>query len=142
MKGLKTGLTLLILLLSQICSGFSKIDTLPRNVVLNPTEAIGTIKDLIRYDGCKEIVKVMEGQILDLKKMNDQKDTIIKFHENNAIDFRGIISNDKVIMTAKDQKYDDLNRRYKRSVRWGRFKVVLLPVFAAAGAYVGYKLLK
>lgn len=100
---------------------------------------MGVLKDLIRFDGCKEIVKVMEGQIIDLRKMNDQKDTIIKLHEANAINFRGIIANSETIIKNKDQSYADLNKKYRRSVRAGRFKVVLIVAAVAGGAYLVLK---
>ncbi len=71
--------------------------------------------------------------------MNSQKDTIISLHENNARNYQGIIANHQVISKAKDQKYDDLNKKYKGSVRVGRFKVVVIVGLVAYGIYQSIK---
>lgn len=134
MKELKRMFIIMILLAAKVCSA-SSMDTLPQ-VILPIEKARIVAIDLTKYAGCVEIVKVMQGQIMDLRMMNSQKDTIISKHERNARDYQGIIANDKIISVAQDQKYNDLNRKYKRSVRVGRFQIVLLVAAVAGGAYL------
>lgn len=109
-------------------------------MTLNLSQSVKISKQLITYDGLKEIVKIQESQMTDLRMILAQKDTIIRSYERTVMNFEGIRAKDQVILQAEQQKYKDLNKKYIRAVRWGRFKVVLLPVVGAAGLYAGYKL--
>ncbi len=143
MKGFRMIFIITIQLLLLSISAFSMNDTIPTpKVVLTQGQALGTIKDLISYDGLKEIQKIMESQMADLRLMLKQKDTIIASHEQTNRKNEAIISKHVQIETNLEADLKTVNRKYRNAVRWGRFKLVLLPVFAVGGAYVGYKLLK
>lgn len=144
MKGFGLIFIIMTQLLSKNTSASSISDTipLPNKVILSQAQALGTIKDLISYDGLKEIQKIQESQMADLREILKQKDVIISSYEATNQRNQQIISNKDAIITIKDSQYKDLEKKYRISVRWGRFKVVLIPVAVAGGAYLGYKFLK
>lgn len=140
MKGFKMIFIISTLLLLTSFSASSQIDTARNKVILTQQQSVKAVKDLVTYDGLKEIVKIMESQMVDLREILKQKDAIISSHERTHLKNEQIIANDQAIYKAQEQQYNDLNKKYKRSVRAGRFKVVLLPVAIAGGIYLGYKL--
>jgi hypothetical protein len=130
----KLSIGILILPLFLICkSGLTQEQ--PKAVILNQSQAVKVIKDLITYDGLKEIVKIQEAQMKDLRTILAQKDTIISSYQRTTTNNESIISSNRVIFEAQEQKYKDLNKKYVRSVRWGRFKVVLLVGAIGYGLY-------
>lgn len=113
-----------------------RIDTM---VNLRVPVAMKAAIDLVRYDEMRlrdslqykiidkleEIIKRKDEQI------TEQKETIVRLTTMNTLQTG--------IQKEVDLRYKDLERKYKKEVRAGRFKIVLL-TGALAGA--GYLLLK
>lgn len=126
----------MILLVSTKFNAFSQIDTAKNRVILTQQQSVKTIKDLVTYDGLKEVVKIMESQMADLREILKQKDAIITSYQNTNLKNEQIIANHQAIYKAQEQQYKDLEKKYKRSVRAGRFKIVLMAGMAVGAGYL------
>lgn len=60
-------------------SSFSQIDTTRISLQSNIARLVA--KDLIRYDGCSQELKLTQEKVIKLKQREAQKDTIIKLYE-------------------------------------------------------------
>ena len=70
-------LILLISFLTLSLNSFSQTDT---TKVTLPTKVVRlAAKDLIKYDGCKEELKLTQDKVIKLQEREVQKDTIINF---------------------------------------------------------------
>lgn len=111
-------MTLTILgLMSLNC--FSQTDTSKikptdtTKVVLTPEVAKQVVKDLIRYDGCKEELKLTQNKVIKLEEREVQKDTIISLLKDKD-------KNNQFIISQKDQQikqYDDMTKDLQKELK-------------------------
>jgi glucose-6-phosphate-specific signal transduction histidine kinase len=129
--------TLLLLSLSS----FSQTDTNDTaRVRLKVPTAMKAAIDLVRYDELR--VRDSLHQVF----INNQEE-IIKRQAEEIADQKGQINRLTMINTSQagiiqqsDLRYKDLERKYKKEVRAGRFKVVMSVATLAAGAYIGSRI--
>jgi len=82
-------------------------------VVLSPEVAKQVVKDLIRYDGCKEELKLTQEKVIKLEERESQKDTIISLLKEKD-------KNNQIIITQKDQQiklYDDMSKDLQKELK-------------------------
>jgi hypothetical protein len=82
-------------------------------VVLTPEVAKQVVKDLIRYDGCKEELKLTQDKVIKLEEREVQKDTIISLLKDKD-------KNNQFIISQKDQQiklYDDMSKDLQKELK-------------------------
>jgi hypothetical protein len=108
-------------------SSFSQADT---TKVLLPTKIARQVaKDLIRYDGCKQELKLTQEKIIKLEEREVQKDTIIKLLNDKDENNKYIIHQNELQIGQYEHMTDDLQKELKAS----RTKTFLYKV----GTFVG-----
>jgi hypothetical protein len=100
-------------------NSFSQIDTTKTSL---PNKILREVaKDLIRYDGCKEEVKLLNLKIVKLNEREIQKDTIINLLENKN-------RNNQFIIIKKDEQIklsQDLSSSLNKELKGQRTKTFL-----------------
>lgn len=82
-------------------------------VVLTSDVAKQVVKDLIRYDGCKEELELTQEKVIKLEEREFQKDTIISL-------LKKIDNNNQYIILQKDQQiklYDDMSKNLQKELK-------------------------
>jgi len=93
-------------------SSFSQADT---TKVLLPTKTARLVaQDLIRYDGCKQEVKLLEEKITKLDERDEQKDTIIGLLNNKDENNQYIIHQQELQIGQYEHLTDDLQKELKQ----------------------------
>ena len=108
-------------------SSFSQVDT---TKVLLPTKTARLIaKDLIRYDGCVQELKLTQQKVIKLQEREVQKDTIIKLLNDKDDNNKYIIYQHELQIGQYEHLTDDLQKELRKS----RTKTFLYKV----GTFVG-----
>lgn len=108
-------------------SSFSQADT---TKVLLPTKTARLIaKDLIKYDGCVQELKLTQQKVAKLEEKDVQKDTIIKLLNDKDENNKYIIHQNELQIGQYEHLTDDLQKELKAS----RTKTFLYKV----GTFVG-----
>ena len=108
-------------------SSFSQVDT---TKVLLPTNIARFVaQDLIRYDGCKQELKLTQEKVFKLEGREIQKDTIIKLLQDKDENNKYIIRQHELQIGQYEHMTDDLQKELKKS----RTKTFLYKV----GTFVG-----
>lgn len=94
-------------------SSFSQADT---TKVLLPTKTARLIaKDLIKYDGCVQELKLTQQKIIKLEEKDAQKDTIIKLLNDKDDNNKYIIHQNELQIGQYEHLTDDLQKELRRS---------------------------
>jgi len=108
-------------------SSFSQADT---TKVLLPTKIARQVaQDLIRYDGCKQELKLTQQKVLKLEEREVQKDTIIKLLNDKD-------KNNQFIIGQKDLQigeYKNMTNDLQKELKGQRTKTFLYKL----GAFIG-----
>jgi hypothetical protein len=92
-------------------SSFSQVDT---TKVCIPTKTARLVaQDLIRYDGCKEELKLTQQKVLKLEEREVQKDTIIKLLNDKDDNNKFIIHQQELQIGQYEHMTDDLQKELK-----------------------------
>jgi hypothetical protein len=106
-------LIMLVSFLMLSLSSFSQADT---TKVLLPTKIARQVaKDLIRYDGCKQELKLTQEKIIKLEEREVQKDTIIKLLNDKDENNKYIIHQNELQIGQYEHMTDDLQKELKAS---------------------------
>ena len=108
-------------------NSFSQIDT--TKTVLSNKILREVAKDLLRYDGCKEEVVLLNGKIIKLNERETQKDTIISLLEKKD-------RNNLFIISKKDEQLkvsEELTNSLHKELKGQRTKTFLWKVGTYAG---------
>jgi hypothetical protein len=118
-------------------SSFSQVDT---TKVLLPTNIARQVaQDLIRYDGCKQELKLTQDKVYKLEGREAQKDTIIKLLQDKDENNKYIIRQNELQIGQYEHMTDDLQKEIRRS----RTKTFLYKVGTFVGiATSGYLFIK
>jgi hypothetical protein len=118
-------------------SSFSQADT---TKVLLPTKIARQVaQDLIRYDGCKQELKLTQDKVYKLEGREIQKDTIIKLLQEKDENNKYIIRQNELQIGQYEHLTDDLQKEIRRS----RTKTFFYKVGTFIGiATSGYLLIK
>lgn len=127
-----------ILLLSS-STVYSQQNIPEPEIKLKRHQAIAVVKDLTRYDSLKVSYRLLEENISNLKMISEQKDAKILEYKDSENRLHLIISNYSALQLADKTKYRELERNYKKEVRAGRFKLVLMGGLAAFAIYKSIK---
>ena len=84
-------------------------------VVLTPEVAKQVVKDLIRYDGCKEELKLTQDKVIKLEEREVQKDTIISLLKDKDKNNQFIISQQGLQIDEFRNMTNDLKKEIKRT---------------------------
>ena len=95
-------------------NSFSQTDT--TKVILPTKVARQVVKDLVRYDGCKEELKFTQEKVIKLQQREAQKDTIIKLLNDKDANNQYIIQQKDLQIGQYEHLTDDLTKEVK-SVR-------------------------
>ena len=115
-------LMLLISFLILTWNTFSQTDTTqPSQVIETDTTQVclptpiarQVAKDLIRLDGCKEEVKLLESKIDKLKDVTKVKDIMIELHEDKNKNNEYIIRQIELQINQYEELTNDLNKEIK-----------------------------
>jgi len=94
-------------------SSFSQADT---TKVLLPTKTARLIaKDLIKYDGCVQELKLTQQKVIKLEEKDVQKDTIIKLLNDKDENNKYIIHQNELQIGQYEHMTDDLQKELKAS---------------------------
>jgi hypothetical protein len=94
-------------------SSFSQADT---TKVLLPTKIARQVaQDLIRYDGCKQELKLTQEKVIKLEQREVQKDTIIKLLNDKDENNKYIIHQQELQIGQYEHMTDDLQKELKAS---------------------------
>ena len=111
-------------------SSFSQVDT---TKVFIPTKIARLIvQDLIRYDGCKQELRLTQDKVYKLEGREIQKDTIIKLLNDKDENNKYIIHQQELQIGQYEHMTDDLQKELRAS----RTKTFLYKV----GTFVGLAL--
>lgn len=92
-------------------NSFSQVDT---TKVCIPTKTARLVaQDLIRYDGCKQEVKLLEEKIVKLDERDEQKDTIIDLLNTKDENNQYIIHQQELQIGQYEHLTDDLHKELK-----------------------------
>jgi homoserine trans-succinylase len=109
-------------------SSFSQVDT---TKVYIPTKTARLIaKDLIKFDGCVQELKLTQSKVTKLEEREVQKDTIIKLLTDKDENNKYIIHQKDLQIGQYEKMTDDLQTEIKR----GNRKVFFYKVLAFLGA--------
>jgi hypothetical protein len=86
-------------------------------------------KDLIRLDGCKEEIKLLESKIDKLQDISKVKDIMLEMHEDKDKNSQYIIGQ----LELQVQQYDKLSDDLKKELKQQRTKSFLWKV----GTFLG-----
>jgi len=104
-------LILLISFLTLSLNSFSQTDT---TKVTLPTKVVRlAAKDLVRYDGCKEELKLTQDKVIKLEQREVQKDTIISLLTVKDKNNQFIIGQKDVQIGEYKGMTDDLKKELK-----------------------------
>ena len=92
-------------------SSFSQVDT--TKVCIPTKTARLVVQDLIRYDGCKQEVKLLEDKIVKLDERDEQKDTIINLLNTKDENNQYIIHQQELQIGQYEHLTDDLQKELK-----------------------------
>ena len=108
-------------------NSFSQTDT---TKVLLPTKTARLIaRDLIKYDGCVQELKLTQQKVIKLEEKDVQKDTIIKLLNDKDENNKYIIHQNELQIGQYEHMTDDLQKELRRS----RTKTFLYKV----GTFIG-----
>lgn len=116
-------------------SGTSQIDIPTPTADLPRTAAIQIIKDLDACDGLKVRYDLLEKKNSELLKAVQLQDKTVEDLRQNEARLMEVISTISVLQRSQSDNYQALEKKYKREVRAGRFKLVLLGGAVAFGIY-------
>lgn len=106
---------------------FSQTDTTKTSL---PNKILREVaKDLLRYDGCKEEVILLNSKIVKLNEREIQKDTIISLLEKKD-------NNNQFIITKKDEQLklsQELSDKLRKELKGQRTKTFLWKLGTYAG---------
>jgi len=123
-------LTMLVGFLMLNLSSFSQSDT---TKVTLPTKTARLIaQDLIRYDGCKQELKLTQEKVIKLEQRDVQKDTVIKLLNDKDVNNRYIIHQHELQIGQYEHMTYDLNEQLKVEKR--------KTFFYKVGAFLGIAL--
>lgn len=105
------------------------------DVKIKRSNAIKVVKDLERFDSLKARYILLEENISNLRMISEQKDLKIEEYKANEASLRYVIENYAIMQQSSDAQYHDLQKKHKKEVRAGRFKLVLLGGALAFGIY-------
>jgi hypothetical protein len=108
-------------------NSFSQIDTTRISLQSNIARLIA--KDLIRYDGCSQELKLTQEKVIKLEQRESQKDTIIKLYEEKDENSEYIIRQYELQVGQYEHLTSDLQSELKK----GRTKTFLYKV----GTFLG-----
>jgi hypothetical protein len=104
-------LIVLVSFLMLSLNSFSQVDT---TKVCIPTKTARLVaQDLIRYDGCKQEVKLLEEKIVKLDERDEQKDTIIDLLNTKDENNQYIIHQQELQIGQYEHLTDDLQKELK-----------------------------
>jgi hypothetical protein len=92
-------------------NSFSQTDT--TKVILPTKVARQVVKDLIRYDGCKEELRLTQEKVIKLQEREAQKDTIIKLLNEKDSTNQYIIHQKDLQIGQYEHLTDDLTKEVK-----------------------------
>jgi len=93
-------------------SSFSQADT---TKILLPTKTARLVaQDLIRYDGCKQELKLTQEKVIKLEQREVQKDTIIKLLNDKDDNNKYIIHQQELQIDQYEKLSDDLHKELKQ----------------------------
>lgn len=92
-------------------NSFSQVDT--TRVCIPTKTARFVVQDLIRYDGCKQEVKLLEEKIVKLDERDEQKDTIIDLLNTKDENNQYIIHQQELQIGQYEHLTDDLQKELK-----------------------------
>lgn len=92
-------------------NSFSQVDT--TKVCIPTKTARLVVQDLIRYDGCKQEVKLLEDKIVKLDERDEQKDTIIDLLNTKDENNQYIIHQQELQIGQYEHLTDDLQKELK-----------------------------
>jgi len=104
-------LIVLVSFLMLSLNSFSQVDT---TKVCIPTKTARLVaQDLIRYDGCKQEIKLLEEKIVKLDERDEQKDTIIDLLNTKDENNQYIIHQQELQIGQYEHLTDDLQKELK-----------------------------
>lgn len=118
---------------------------LSQNVIPEPSlsikrhRVIGIVKDFERYDSLKVQFAICQANNLESEKRIAKKDSAIQEYKDSENRLQTVIGNYSAMQKADQKRYSDLEKKYKKEVRAGRFKLVLM---GGAIAFALYKTIK
>ena len=92
-------------------NSFSQVDT--TKVCIPTKTARLVVQDLIRYDGCKQEVRLLEEKIVKLDERDEQKDTIIDLLNTKDENNQYIIHQQELQIGQYEHLTDDLQKELK-----------------------------
>lgn len=104
-------LIVLVSFLMLSLNSFSQVDT--TKVCIPTKTARLVVQDLIRYDGCKQEVKLLEEKIVKLDERDEQKDTIIDLLNTKDENNQYIIHQQELQIGQYEHLTDDLQKELK-----------------------------
>lgn len=108
-------------------NSFSQIDTTRISLQSNIARLVA--KDLIRYDGCSQELKLTQEKVGRLEEKDSQKDVIITLLNDK-------VKNNQFIIGQKDsqiKEYDNMTKDLKKELRQTKTKTFLYKV----GTFLG-----
>ena len=104
-------LIVLVSFLMLSLNSFSQVDT---TKVCIPTKTARLVaQDLIRYDGCKQEVKLLEEKVIKMDERDEQKDTIIDLLNTKDDNNQYIIHQQELQIGQYEHLTDDLQKELK-----------------------------
>ena len=92
-------------------NSFSQVDT--TKVCIPTKTARLVVQELIRYDGCKQEVKLLEEKVVKLDERDEQKDTIIDLLNTKDENNQYIIHQQELQIGQYEHLTDDLQKELK-----------------------------
>jgi hypothetical protein len=92
-------------------SSFSQVDT-TKTTLPNKILRLAA-KDLVRYDGCKEELKLTQNKLEKVLQRESQKDTIISLYKDKDDNNKLIIHTQGLQISQYEKLSDDLHRDLK-----------------------------
>ena len=86
-------------------------------------------KDLIRLDGCKEEIKLLEAKVIKFEDLIKLKDGVIKLQEDKDKNSQKTI----LLLEKQVNEYDDLSNELRKELRSQKTKSFLWKVGAVLG---------
>jgi hypothetical protein len=116
-------------------------DTVPKPRVIHLTidQAKEAMKDLMRYDAQRSVDSIRISQINDLKSVVDMQRSQLNIIEERERNLKLALDGQTLLINDWKNRFEESEKLRKRSVRAGRFKVVLI---GGALAFAIYQSLK
>ena len=86
-------------------------------------------KDLIRLDGCKEEIKLLESKVAKLEDVNKVKDAVIQLQEDKDKNSQTTI----LLLEKQVKEYDELSNDLRKELRGTKVKSFLWKVGTVLG---------